>query len=112
MISEFNATLILTYCRKNVLCPIVDIWRRIMKNKKHITIKDYLWESRLTLKQFAEKIGVPYTHISKLANKRHVPEYATARKIQDSTDHRVDARELMLACFEERIKNSERDWGS
>lgn len=68
------------------------------------SLRDYLWRNRwrFNSKEFAERLGIDPTHLSKIANGSHVPSIALAKKIEAATDFEVKWHELIDFCFESK----------
>lgn len=71
------------------------------------SLRDYLWRNRWRFsgKEFAEKLDIDRTHLSKIANGTHVPSVGLAKKIEELTGSEIKWHELIDFCFESKHAN-------
>lgn len=74
------------------------------------SLRDYLWlnKKRFTQEEFARRLGIAETYLSKIANGYKVPSITLAKKIELESNGEVRWHELMEFCHKlVQEKNSE-----
>lgn len=65
-----------------------------------MTLREYLWQNkwRMSTVDFAKKVKMNPTHVSKVANGSIIPSMATAKKIEAATGGQCVWHEIMDLC--------------
>lgn len=65
-----------------------------------VSLRDYLWKNRwrFTQHEFARRVGIAPTYLSRIANGAITPSMTLAKKIQQETNGEVKWHELMEYC--------------
>ncbi len=74
------------------------------------SLRDYLWQNRwrFTQSEFARRLEIGPTHLSRIANGAVIPAMKLAKKIEQETNKEVLWHELMEFCYTVQERRSEK----
>ena len=74
------------------------------------SLREYLWRNRwrFTAQEFAVRLKINPTHLSKIANGAMMPSIQLAKKIEIETNAEVKWNEIMDFCYTTAEAKSER----
>lgn len=66
-----------------------------------VSLRNYLWTNRWRFAQydFARRVGIKPTHLSRIANGAALPSVSLAKRIERETEGLVKWHELMEFCY-------------
>lgn len=64
----------------------------------------YLWENQILKKDFSKIINVTPQYLSLVTNYKKVPGFKLAFKIEEVTNGKVKAREILQKCMDYQLK--------
>lgn len=64
---------------------------------------DYLWENRLHQKDFCKIINISPQYLSLICSYKKVPGFKVAFKIEDATNGKVKAKEILKKCLDYKL---------
>ena len=62
---------------------------------KNMDLKEYLYQKRMTIKQFSEHMGYSRTHMSQIINGKLKPSRGLAKSIERESNGLIKATELL-----------------
>jgi len=63
----------------------------------------YLWKNKIKFKDFARKLGIDPSHVSKLVQKKTTPSLIVAMKIHEESKGKIPFEEMI--SFSDKLKN-------